>query len=470
MSSDSGHPSNPRRRVLLISNSTIGRRMSGPGIRYWEFACLLSACPDLDVTLTTVPGVAAQPPDDAPPVRLHAGRNKADLRALAADADVIIAPGAVVSLYPSLSQIQTPLVLDLYIPLLLEELQRTRPESLAEQSLSFDRICRDLSTQLLAVDFILCASEKQRDYWLGALSATGRVNPYTHADDPTLRRLIEVVPFGLPSQPPRHTRHVLKGVYPGINADDKVLLWGGGLWDWLDPLTLLRAMARLADHRLDIKLFFMGVKHLNPQEAQRRGISETLALADELRLTERTVFFNDWVAYEDRANYLLEADVGVSLHRDHLESRFSFRTRFLDNLWTGLPLIASRGDILSQEIEHLRLGSLVEPGDVDGLVAAILEMVDTPHLRRRYQSRFQATAEARRWEVVARPLVDFCRHPRRAPDRGHLHNLPRAGVGPTPWWRLLGKAWRALRLGGVRGLARQADQYCRWLLNRWGRG
>lgn len=469
MNSDDEHLSNPRRRTLLISNSAIGQRMSGPGIRYWEFARVLSASTDLDVTLITVPGVAAQPPGDDLPLRLHAGRNEADLRALAGGADVVIAPGAVVSLYPSLSKVQTSLVLDLYIPLLLEELQRTRPESLAEQTLFFDRMRRDLSAQILAADFILCASEKQRDYWLGALSAIGRVNPYTHADDPTLRRLIDVVPFGLPSQPPRHTRQVLKGVYPGISADNKVLLWSGGLWDWLDALTLLRAMAHLADPRPNVKLFFMGVKHLNPQESQRRGTSETLALADELGLTGRTVFFNDWVAYEDRANYLLEADVGVSLHRSHLESRFSFRTRFLDNLWAGLPLIASRGDVLSQEVERQGLGCLVEPGDVDGLVTAILEMMDTPHLRRRYQSRFQVAAEAYRWEIVARPLVDFCRHPRRAPDRDHLRNLPQAGSGPTPWWRLPGEAWRALWLGGVRGLARQVGGYRRWLLNRRGR-
>ena len=46
------------------------------------------------------------------------------------------------------------------------------------------------------------------------------------------------------------------------------------------------------------------------------------------------MFFNeDWVAYDDRQNYLLEADVGVSTHLDHVETEFSFRTRILDYLW-----------------------------------------------------------------------------------------------------------------------------------------
>ena len=36
-------------------------------------------------------------------------------------------------------------------------------------------------------DFFLCASERQRDLWLGHMSALGRVNFATYAQDNTLR-------------------------------------------------------------------------------------------------------------------------------------------------------------------------------------------------------------------------------------------------------------------------------------------
>jgi len=278
------------------------------------------------------------------------------------------------------------------------------------------------------------------------------------------------VPFGLPTQPPQHTQQVLKGIYPGIRPDDKVLLWSGGLWDWLDTSTLLQAMARLADSRPDVKLFFMGVEHHNPQEAQRRGTRETLALAEQVGLTGRTVFFNDWVPYQERANYLLEADVSVSLHRDHLESRFAFRTRFLDNLWAGLPVVATRGDVLSEQVEAEGLGRVVEPGDVVGVVRAILDLVDTPDLRAAYRPRFERVAAAYRWDVVTRPLIEFCAAPHLAPDKPYRHGASAFDLGPTPLWRLPGKAWRALKIGGVSGLHRQVHRYLRWLLNRRGRG
>ena len=71
--------------------------------------------------------------------------------------------------------------------------------------------------------------------------------------------------------------------------------------------------------------------------------AEAVALAEELGLRDRVVFFNfGWVPYAERGRYLLEADVAVSAHFDDIETRFAFRTRFLDCLWAGLPVVTTR--------------------------------------------------------------------------------------------------------------------------------
>ena len=95
---------------------------------------------------------------------------------------------------------------------------------------------------------MLCASEKQRDFWLGQLAGQGRVNPVD------LRRgrvaatsCSTVVPFGIPDAAPVQKQHAIKGTVPGIGPDDKVILWGGGIYNWFDPLTLIRAVDRLRD-------------------------------------------------------------------------------------------------------------------------------------------------------------------------------------------------------------------------------
>ncbi len=84
------------------------------------------------------------------------------------------------------------------------------------------------------------------------------------------------------------------------------------------------------------------------------------------------MFFNSgWVDYDDRQNYLLDADVGVSTHFQHVETTFSFRTRILDYLWAGLPIVATEGDTFGDLIRAEKLGVAVPDEDVDALVDAL---------------------------------------------------------------------------------------------------
>jgi len=453
--------------VLFLCKDVIGANMAGPGIRYWEFARVLSRA-GFDVTLAVLPFIADPVLPEPMPfaARVCRCRNESDVRMLARESDVIVAHGILLATYPFLPHLGRPLALDFYIPFVLERLHVDVADRSSKSLSLFESYLRAQALQTRWADFILCASEKQRDYYLGVMSALGRVNPYTHADDPTLRRLIDVAPIGLPADPPRHSRQVLKGVHPGVAAEDKVLLWLSGIWNWFDAPTLIRAMARLVKQRPDVKLFFMGVKHPDPRAPEMQATADTIALSRDLGLYDRHVFFSDWVPYEERENYLLEADVGLSLHRDHLETRFAFRVRFLDYFWARLPIVATRGDVLADQVQAHGLGRVVEPGDVEGLAGAIGSLLDTPNLRETYRARFDPVVALYHWEVAARPLVEFCASPRFAPDKRYLRESPVLDLGPTPWWKLPGKAWHALRVGGLHGLMRQVSDYRRWLLAR----
>lgn len=86
--------------------------------------------------------------------------------------------------------------------------------------------------------------------------------------------------------------------------------------------------------RPGVRLFFLGVKHPNPDVPQMRVAVAARDLSDSLGLTGTHVFFNeDWVPYEERADFLMESDIRVSTHLPHVETAFSFRTRILDYLW-----------------------------------------------------------------------------------------------------------------------------------------
>jgi glycosyltransferase involved in cell wall biosynthesis len=325
---------------------------------------------------------------------------------------VILLCGDVLAWFPELQDRGIPLVVDGYDPHTLETLALFA--GAAEQDQKHWERERILRIQSQAGDFFICASERQRDWWLGLLEAAGRVNAQTYTEDPSLRKLIDVVPFGVPSTPPRHSRQVLKGVWPGIGLGDQVVLWGGGLWQWLDPLTAVRAMALIRERRDDVRLVFPGTRHPNAAVREMPMCQDTVRLAKELGLLNQYVFFGDWVSYEEWPNYLLESDVGLSLHFDSVETRLAFRSRILDYIWASLPMVVTGGDATSEVVNRFGVGEVIGYGREDALVAALLRLLDNSTSER--DVRFAAAREALTWEEVAAPLVSFCRSPRLAPD------------------------------------------------------
>ncbi|NTW39980.1 MAG: glycosyltransferase, partial [Cellulomonadaceae bacterium] len=401
-----------RQRILVVTGEPLLERMAGPAIRAWEIARALA--PDHDVVLVSTVGAEVTHPD----FRIETANGGDPLRALTDWADVIIFQGFLLEAAPWLDESSTILVADVYDPMHLEQLEQAKDLGVGGRAAALRETTRVLNDQLARADYVLCASEKQRDFWLGHLAAQGRVNASVYDEDASLRSLIEVVPFGIADEAPVQRRHAIRGAVEGIGPDDKVILWGGGIYNWFDPLTLIRAIDVLKDSHPEVRLFFLGLKHPNPGVPDMRVAWETRQLADSLGLTGRHVFFNEgWVPYAERADYLLDADLGVSTHFQHVETAFSFRTRILDYLWATLPIVATEGDTFADLIREHDLGRVVPAQDVAALVEALDEMLYDEPARTAVRAHVTAFAESYRWTRTLAPLVEFCRAPRRAPDR-----------------------------------------------------
>jgi GT2 family glycosyltransferase/glycosyltransferase involved in cell wall biosynthesis len=416
-------------RVLLITHEPLRANLSGPGIRVLELGRVLSRRARVTIATPFEPEIG----DETCALAPYSFEDPRPLRRLAEQADVIFLQGFTLHRFPFLAQLGAPLVVDLYCPFTLEHLEMRTGASAgrvlaAGEAAALERDAASVLAvqvaQLREGDFFVCASERQRDFWIGALHSEGRINPRTYAADPTLRRLIDVVPFGVPETdvndaarsagPPERA---LKGQVPGIGPADRVLIWGGSILDWQDPEILVRAVHAAVADCPDLRLFFMGTRHPNPQVPRMRVVDQSIALARELGLLDRHVFFNDWVPYDRRAAYLLDADAGVSTHRDHLETRLSFRTRMLDYLWAGLPIVCTDGDVFADLVRARGLGHVVPPGDVHALAGAILAVVGDDEERARCRERVAAMADELRWAKVAEPLVRYCEAPGWAADR-----------------------------------------------------
>ena len=399
-----------RHRVLVVTGEPLLDRMAGPAIRAWEIAKALA--PEHEVRLGSTGGVKVSHSDFEV---LAVGGSV--LRELTDWADVIIFQGFLLEAAPWLRDSSKIIVADVYDPFHLEQLEQARDLGSQGRAISVRETTRILNEQLARADFLMCASEKQRDFWLGQLAGQGRINPTVYDEDRSLDSLISVVPFGIPDEAPEQTRHGIKGAIAGIGPDDKVILWGGGIYNWFDPLTLIRAIDQLKDRHPEVRLFFLGLKHPNPGVPDMQISWETQELSRELGLTGSHVFFNEgWVPYDERADYLLDADLGVSTHFQHVETAYSFRTRILDYLWASLPIVATDGDTFGTLIRAHGLGRVVPAEDVDALTAALEEMLYDETAAAEVIVNVREFAAGYVWSRTLQPLVDFCRLPRRAPD------------------------------------------------------
>ncbi|MBC7334011.1 MAG: glycosyltransferase, partial [Actinobacteria bacterium] len=401
-----------KRTLLIVSGEVVSKEMAGPAIRVWNFAKVLSQYMNVILAIPNEPNLPEQE------FKIVQYRTDNELREIIKNVDIILSGGTTFLKYPSIKNSEKFLIMDIYDPYNLASLVEYKDEPFEKRLDVHKLIHYNLNEQLYWGDFFICASERQRDFWLGMLAALGRVNPFSHDEDPTLRKMIDVVPFGLPSNMPLHTENVLKGVIKGasnksgIYKNDFVVIWGGGIYNWFDPLTLIRAMAEISRVASDVKLFFMGVKHPNPQVKELKMVDESVSLSKKLGVYEKNVFFNfGWVEYDKRQNYLLESDAGIITHPLHVETRFSYRTRVLDYIWAGLPIISTRGDSLSDLIEKEGLGITVREGNVVDIVEAILKLKEDRKFYEECVKNIERIREEFTWEKVCEPLIKFCKDP-----------------------------------------------------------
>jgi glycosyltransferase involved in cell wall biosynthesis len=383
-----------RRRVVLISPDLVGPLMAGPGIRYTELARSLAVWHDV---VLAAPRASTAPPGLPAPEEYDHAR-PARLDALLASADVVVAPPLPPALAVRIGRSGASWIADLYNPEPFEGLL-AHPGAGARRRRVLDVLRIDrVSYAVRAADTFICAHERQRDMWLGYLAASRRIASSLHDRDPQLRNLIGVVGNGVPEAPPEHPAEpVLRGVT--VAAGARIVAWNGGLWPWLDPGTVVSAVARLRSRDPRWVLAMAGVGRPG------HNTTATWALDDAReRLGEDGLHVGgSWTEYARRGDLLLEADVGVCSHLPGTESRFAERLRVLDLVWAGTPVVCTEGDLLAELVAARGLGHVVPPGDEVALADALEHVADAG--RASFAGALAEAAADHRWSIVAAPLA-----------------------------------------------------------------
>ena len=392
------------KNILLLTSDTIGPKMAGPGIRAINFAAEMQK---KGHSVKVISSSDVHPINDLEIYSVKR-KNKKEFSEFHSWADFIIFQGLAFEEFPELRKSTKILIADAYAPVVPETLARLKKSLFRISRRQFRDAQRIQREQILRSDYVLCANQRQKDFYLGAFLSLIQPTKKNLFDLNQANNKFIIVPFGLDSLQPIHCEQVIKGVIPGIKEKDKVVIWSGGLYEWFDTRTLIEAFNLIAKNNSDIKLFFLGAQNPNLDSQISKLISQTIKFAEEKNLLNKTVFFNqNWTDFDQRQNYLLESDLGVTTQYDAVETYFSFRTRMLDYIWAELPVVSSEGDYFSQLIIQEKLGKVVPYQNPDRLAEAIVSMLRDEKMYQKAKSNLSLLRSEYTWSKTLKPLVSL---------------------------------------------------------------
>lgn len=395
--------------ILIVTPDVVGKKMAGPGLRYVEIAKSLAEQHFSVIFAIGIEGSTA-PQFENQLITVRHYNNLDTLKNIIDDCSAIFCQFVDTNAIRYALSHQKRVIYDFYNVLPIETVGAERISgytAAADKDREFKELLSYFSFCAQTGSYFVTSNDRQRDFWMGYLMANRAILP-SNLDCREINDFLGLVPFGLDSKSPEQTSHGLRGHY-GIAKNDLILLWCGGIWDWFDAETPIKAVAELSKTHPHIKLVFYGTTHPNKNIGTPRNVTRAIALAKKLNLYQKNIIFHEgWVPAAERGNYLLDADIAISTHLQSLETHYAFRTRILDHFWAGLPTIATRGDWFTTYIEQHKLGIGVNDHDIAAVKKAIMQL-SNPKERDLIKSRLVNIRPDWEWNTTTQPLVEMLR-------------------------------------------------------------
>lgn len=393
-----------RAKVVVIATDVVGERMAGPGIRAVRIAEQLARVSD--VTLAVSAGdVASVEMLSAGPFSVRTYGDGDELVRIIGEHDVAYSQVLDTDVVTRSAAAGARFVFDLYNVLPAEAIGAETIGGFTgqpEKDDVFEDVLNQFRVALRCGAYFVTSNERQRDFWIGYALASGALRPSTLRGR-EVADVIGLVPFGMQDEEPVARRAALREGF-GLADSDFLMVWAGGIWDWFDAETPIRAVAELREEGRAVCLAFYGTTHPNELIGVPAAVERAKSLARRLGVLDRGVFFVDgWVPADERADYLVGADAAVSAHRPSFETRYAFRTRILDHFWAHLPSLVTEGDWFADYIREEDLGAVVACEDVEAMKSGIVELTHR-RTQRRLRRRIDAIRGDWRWSETTRPL------------------------------------------------------------------
>ena len=256
-------------------------------------------------------------------------------------------------------------------------------------------------------------STPQKFALVGQLSMAGRLNRHTLGYD-----FAHVVLPGAPSKQEEGGDSLkLRGEV--FSNDAFVVLWCGGYNVWADVDTLFQAISQAMDRDPRIVYVSAGAA---VKLAQNRSYDRLLEMIAASPHRDRFHMLG-WQPSKALPGLYHQADVGINLDAFHYETLTGTRTRLVEMMHYGLPVITTLGCELSQIVENQGLGLTFPIGDAGTFRDHILTMAGNRDRQKMISEQvLKYTSQELSFKNTTRPMREWAQKPYFAADR--VNNKP----------------------------------------------
>jgi glycosyltransferase involved in cell wall biosynthesis len=192
----------------------------------------------------------------------------------------------------------------------------------------------------------------------------------------------------------------------GLPVDELIICSASRLTEGKGQKELILAAAKVLTEHPDVLFYIAGGE--DPSEAHQNMLGKLKSLAREHGISDRVIFAG-WK--EDIENVLAATDIFVHCPTTFIEGLCMAN---LEAMACGIPTVVSRNGGLPDAVVEGVTGHIVEPGDIDGLAEAILDVINHPdkarqmgrNARQRVADHFEIKKMTRVYEKL---IGEYCR-------------------------------------------------------------
>lgn len=253
-------------------------------------------------------------------------------------------------------------------------------------------------------DVYSTCSTPQRYALIGQLSTVGRLNRSTFGSE-----LVYAIPPAATAVEPSAEPGGIRGTFAG--DDHCIVLWCGGYNNWTDVETLFRGLDYAM--AMDPQIRFVSV---GGPAAGSNAFDRFNQLIKHSTHRDRFIMLG-WKPVSQVARYYRDADIAVTLDSWCYEAELGTRTRLVEMMQYGLPIVTTRACELSHQIETEGLGYLFQVGDWRGLAEQLQRLSANRDLRQSIAERsMRYVGSTLSLEESTAPLRRWAQQPSRARD------------------------------------------------------